>query len=57
MESARTGEYIGWNQLGLENIEDGFSWCWRIYRMKSASAGEYIEWNQLVLETIKDGFS
>ena len=46
MESARTGEYIGWNQLD-----------WRIYRMESARTGDYRGWVQLGLETIEDGIS
>ena len=57
MGSARTGEFRGWVQLRLENIEDRFSWDWRIYRIGSAGTGEYRGWVQLGLENIEDGFS
>ena len=40
MESARTGEYKGYVQLGLENTEDEFSRDCRIKRVDSARTGE-----------------
>jgi len=40
MCSARTGEYRGWVQLGLENTEDAFSRDCRIKRVDSARTGE-----------------
>jgi hypothetical protein len=40
VDSASAGEYIGWNQLGLENKEDEFSRDCIIKRVDAARTGE-----------------